>query len=594
MAEAATTVNPLAEPDGQRADDEDSSKSSASADGRRGRVDMSGFLMDVRAYHGINSCAWTSFTVLVGLGFLWHIASQDITRNGVQIKDWSLPAEEDLRDAKALGAFSQDWYGRIAQDPMLDGHNRVLLGYFGVAGWGGGTSGWAGGTSATAYPHADTCDFPSEAGRYPSQQAETGPFAGYRMPCPREHEYDDGTAMGLLGGEAFSGPVLKERYNFSAVMHWYTHDYAIIYSCALKEDRQDQQHRAEIEKLRLFIEQFDPVDLKFGLVTYNSHLEMANWMELQLRRTHGTSHRTVGGNLGTYSVSGFPATYYFWGFLTIVCFFSSIVSYGRGTVQRIRHFKKFRRVQSDYRWKRFDHIPDDMGEAEGASGFKAGCGACVGHCCGCSASGSIWGFIEGASICFLGAASFFTIIRVVNPSPGDWPEVPPPESEDSLADHEKEWETFFVDVISRFGMTLGGLHMQFAALGMANLLQFALLLRDLRWHEGVGVLTKTLTFAAQDLQDVVIVTAILIGGFSSMGFGMFGAFGAQDSFSSWGSSFTTLGLLGFGKSLGYDSLVNDGLGARYDGLGMHILGFIKPVIFWVLIFLLVWVIPNIM
>ena len=74
---------------------------------------------------------------------------------------------------------------------------------------------------------------------------------------------------------------------------------------------------------------------------------------------------------------------------------------------------------------------------------------------------------------------------------------------------------------------------------------------------------------------------------------MFGAFGAQDSFSSWGSSFTTLGLLGFGKSLGYDSLVNDGLGARYDGLGMHILGFIKPVIFWVLIFLLVWVIPNI-
>ena len=57
---------------------------------------------------------------------------------------------------------------------------------------------------------------------------------------------------------------------------------------------------------------------------------------------------------------------------------------------------------------------------------------------------------------------------------------------------------------------------------------------------------------------------------------MFGAFGAQDSFSSWGSSFTTLGLLGFGKSLGYDSLVNDGLGARYDGLGMHVLGFIKP------------------
>jgi hypothetical protein len=593
---AATSVNPLAQAEAQPQADgagdrrlSDASKASigSSSDGKRGQVDISAFLADTRSYHGVNYCAWTLCSLLVGPGFLWHLVQSDITRNGVQIKEWSLPTEENVRDAKALASFSQDWYGRIVQDPMLDGHNRVLLGYVGVAGWAGGTGHL---TGATAYPHEETCEFPSVDGRYPSQLVETGPFAGYRMPCPREHEYDDGTQMGRLGGEAFSGPVLKDRYNFSAVMHWYTHDYALVYSCALKETQQDK-HIAEIEKLKLFIEQFDPVDLKFGLVSYNPHLELANWMEIQFRRTHGTSHRTVGGQMATYRLSSFPASYYVWGFLLVLCFFSSIFSYGRGTVKRARYFKKFRRVQSDYRWRRFDHIRDDEDEVdeEAAPGIRA----CVGHCCGCSTAGSAWGFIEGTTIVLLGITCFFTMIRLVYASPGLWTLLPPPESEDSLGDHEKEWEAFFLEVLEQFGISLGGLHMQFAALGMANMLQFALLIRDLRWHDGVSVLTKTLTFAGYDLQDVMVVTAVLVGAFASMSFGMFGGYGSQDSFSSWTTSFKTLGLLGFGKSLGYDSLVNDDLGSRFDGFGMHVFSFLKPIIFWVLTFLLVWVIPNI-
>ncbi len=592
MEETSISVNPLAEPDGKQHDEDASSQRSESSTSsrRHGHVDISAFLTDVRGYHGTNQCALTLCTVLVGLGFLMHLIDIDITRNSVQIKEWSMPRNENLRDAKAVASFSEEWYTRIVQDPMLDGHNRVLMGYFGVAGWKGGT----GQTGATSYPHESTCDFPRAAGRYPSSLTTAGPFAGYRMPCPRDHEYDDGEPMGRLGGEAFSGPVLKGRYNFSTVMHWYTHDYGLMYSCALKDSQQDK-HVAEIAKLKLFIEQFDPVDLKFGLVSYNSHLDMANWMEIQLRRTHGSSHRTVGGQMGTYRVSGFTASYYAWGILLLCCFFFSIYRFGRASVQRMRYFKKFRRVRSDIRWKRFQHVPDDERDTDDgvAADCKAAAQACVGHCCGWSVSGSIWGCIEGINIIFLGITCFFTGIRIVHAAPGHWPLLPPPESEDSLSDNEKQWEMFFLEVLEQFGISLGGMHMQFAALGMANVLQFSLLLRDLRWHEGVAVLTKTLAFAGHDLQDVIIVTAILIGGFASMGFGVFGGYGAQDSFSSYSSAFSTMGLLGFSKSLGYGQLVNDELGYRFDGLGLHVFGWVKPIIYWVLTFLLVWIIPNI-
>ena len=90
-----------------------------------------------------------------------------------------------------------------------------------------------------------------------------------------------------------------------------------------------------------------------------------------------------------------------------------------------------------------------------------------------------------------------------------------------------------------------------------------------------------------------MVTGILVGGFASFGEAAFGAFGSQDLFPTTFSSINSIGLLGFGKQLGYDDIVNDGRGLRFAGAGMGPMGGIKPFIFWVLLGLFVFVIPNI-
>ena len=79
-------------------------------------------------------------------------------------------------------------------------------------------------------------------------------------------------------------------------------------------------------------------------------------------------------------------------------------------------------------------------------------------------------------------------------------------------------------------------------------------LADLHWHEGVGVLTRTLGFAGKDLQDIFVVTVLLITGFASFAQGVFGGFGSQDMFASFSEGFKTLSLLGFGKAMTYNDM----------------------------------------
>ena len=65
----------------------------------------------------------------------------------------------------------------------------------------------------------------------------------------------------------------------------------------------------------------------------------------------------------------------------------------------------------------------------------------------------------------------------------------------------------------------------------------SMLLRDLQWHDRVGVLAKTLSYAAQDLQGVLVVTVLLLGALASFDVSMFGSCGAQDMFSKVSGSF---------------------------------------------------------
>ena len=171
--------------------------------------------------------------------------------------------------------------------------------------------------------------------------------------------------------------MLQGRYNFTTVMHWYTHDYPLIYSAALKQANQSK-HYEEIEKLAMFIEQFDPIDLKLAVVGYNAHTDMAFELEVQFQRTHGTSHRTVGLFVASMKVSGFPAMYFVWGFLYLCCLLGLIVRYAYGVRDRMAFYEKFQRVKSDYAWKRFQSRAE--GDELVCAKPKRCCTACIGHC----------------------------------------------------------------------------------------------------------------------------------------------------------------------------------------------------------------------
>jgi hypothetical protein len=113
------------------------------------------------------------------------------------------------------------------------------------------------------------------------------------------------------------------------------------------------------------------------------------------------------------------------------------------------------------------------------------------HCCGCQASGSIWGLLEGLAIAFAFCATLLTLQRFsldpphqVRKTPS-WPrswanasayyrctptgmygqtcifwanltpsslqnwKLPPPESEERLDEHAEMWEELFLYVIER-------------------------------------------------------------------------------------------------------------------------------------------------
>jgi hypothetical protein len=265
--------------------------------------------------------------------------------------------------------------------------------------------------------------------------------------------------------------------------------------------------------------------------------------------------------------------------------------------------------------------------------------------CPCLTTGGIWDFLQIVLLLFYLLQGLF-VCAMAAETTHVWDELPAEGSTDALYDvaTDQRWQDIFREM--KEGMapnSAHGVYGQLILVAFINLLQTVLLLRDLRWHDGVAILSSTLGYAAKDLQDVLVVTAMLLSAFASFGVAMFGSFGAQDIFVTWGSAspggphchltpditgchwlsfvrdlysnlavhiaiivcqndraaprpgdaFQTLALLGFGKNVGYDTLVNDQIGPRFDGLGMGNFAMVKPIMFWVLLFLLVFIIPNV-
>lgn len=514
-------------------------------------------------------------------------------------KDWGLPTKDEMSDAVSTAEFAFKFFSRVLDDPIIDGHNRVLLAYLGVDAY-----------SRATYPDAE-CELSSMwpdgdgkiRGHYPSELGKAEPLTNWRLPCIRdlhygrrggaardasEEERERVNTFGDLAATSTDG--VFQAYNFSAVLQWAAHDYPIMYVGSLK--RANFSHaRHAIEQAQALIAQQDPEDIRLGVYLYNPEFETVADLELQIKRTPGTSHRTVSASVYSYSFYGRPGSYSTWSLGVILCFLIHLVQYGLSTWRQAKFTASYRRVRSDYLWKRWMAI-DDEDSAPHQAIRLAEAGS---PCCNLKKGALHWGTVEIIAL-FLQYYNCSLIMTFAADETTVWEEhLPAADSAEDLRHNYHGWQQIFDTAKwGSFGANASSaIHQQLLVTGFSTLLVVMLLLRDLQWHDGIGVLASTLKFAAKDLQDVLLVTALLIGGFAGFASAVFGGFGSQDRFTSFRQSAESLALLGFGKTINYDTIVNDDLGRRFNGVGMGPMASIKPLVFWVMLFLFIFVIPNI-
>jgi len=193
-----TTPSPLQRTPIQGGDvsDADDARSApaAAADGGGGegggRVNIKDLLLDSRQAHsGVNKMAISLVIIYVSFfKFLGELADDRFAKNTVQVRNWGLPTEEDVADAATVAEFAGSFFSRVLEDPIIDGHNRVLLAYLGLDAW----------HRNAYYPDAE-CElssmWPDAAGKvrgqFPSELGKAAPLTNWQLPCIRDLHYSE-------------------------------------------------------------------------------------------------------------------------------------------------------------------------------------------------------------------------------------------------------------------------------------------------------------------------------------------------------------------------------------------------------------------
>lgn len=74
---------------------------------------------------------------------------------------------------------------------------------------------------------------------------------------------------------------------------------------------------------------------------------------MQIKRTYGTSHRTLSFLINSFNVHGRPAGYWTWAVAVVIIFFINLARYALSSLEQTKYTKKFERVRSDYVWMRW-------------------------------------------------------------------------------------------------------------------------------------------------------------------------------------------------------------------------------------------------
>ncbi|CAG9467418.1 unnamed protein product [Pedinophyceae sp. YPF-701] len=143
----------------------------------------------------------------------------------------------------------------------------------------------------------------------------------------------------------------------------------------------------------------------------------------------------------------------------------------------------------------------------------------------------------------------------------------------NLIDRELYWQLWFESSVL------------FGGIPLLYLLMTVRVLKFCRFHIGLSLVSRTLTLAAYELQDVALITLGIIAAVAACIYSIAGVFAGHPNYTSFGYSFSNTGLLSFGFYDAYDFL-NQSRGERYEGLGAGNVAILRYILLWLLLFLL--------
>ena len=120
-----------------------------------------------------------------------------------------------------------------------------------------------------------------------------------------------------------------------------------------------------------------------------------------------------------------------------------------------------------------------------------------------------------------------------------------------------------------------------------------LMIKEVSWHSGAGVLTSTLHQAFGDIMDTLFVVFLILMGVSAYESVLFGYYGGSSDFNGILTSISTTARFAFGL-YDYDNYVSDGLGIGFEGIGIGRASILKYVMLWLTFLFLTICIVNIL
>ena len=120
-----------------------------------------------------------------------------------------------------------------------------------------------------------------------------------------------------------------------------------------------------------------------------------------------------------------------------------------------------------------------------------------------------------------------------------------------------------------------------------------LMIKEVSWHSGAGVLTSTLQQAFGDIVDTLFVVFLILMGVSAYESVLFGYYGGSSDFNGILASISSTARFAFGL-YEYDDYVSDGRGAGFEGIGIGRASIFKYGALWITFLLLTVCIVNIL